>query len=175
MSRSGKLKYQLVCAALCVLCARVWAEGFRIDWSSINAAGCTAQGGGIHLSSSIGQAAAGFARDGNFLHWIGFWSGEAPNPGVLTAIGAAKTLPDGAYVSIVGKVTTTSAADFAGFFYIQEQNRTSGLLVVTPFSTLIPARGSIVNVIGTLGTTPAGERFVIGSIVICARGASTGQ
>lgn len=154
----------------CISCTLAHGEGFRIDWNSVNAAAGVVQGGGYSLASSVGQAVTGFVMNPQYLHWIGFWSAEVSTPTAASCIGSVKTLPDGTYVAIVGKVATTSAADFAGFFYVEEQDRTSGLLVITPLSNPDISRGSIVNVIGTLGTTLSGERFITGSIVVVAGG-----
>ncbi len=164
------MRKRIVCFLFCISCSLAHGDGFRIDWSSVNAAAGVAQGGGRSLTCSVGQAVTGFVMNPQYLHWIGFWSAEVSTPTAASSIGSVKALPDGTYVAIVAKVATTSAADFAGFFYVEEQDRTSGLLVITPLSIPDIARGSIVNVIGTLGTTVNGERFVTASIVVVAGG-----
>ncbi|MGC8861644.1 MAG: hypothetical protein ACP5R5_02595 [Armatimonadota bacterium] len=143
-----------------------FAQGYKIDWYSVNCGGGLVTGGGYKLNSSIGQAAAGFVSNTSYLHWIGFWAGDLPEPLVPDSIGAAKMLPDGTYVSIAGRIATTSATDFAGFFYVKEENRSSGIRVAVPAAVSGLVRGSIVNVIGTLGTTSDGERCLTGPVVI---------
>ena len=123
-------------------------------------------GGGYKLNSTVGQPAAGFTKSTSFLHWIGFWAGEVPEPEVVPDIGAAKMLPDGTFVSISGKIATTSEADFTGFFYIEEEGRFSGIRVAMPGGPVAGLlRGHVVNVIGTL-TTIGDERQLSGPIVI---------
>jgi hypothetical protein len=156
----------LVCVLgfACSVCAV--AADYKIDWYSINSGGGLVTGGGYKLNSSIGQSAAGFVSNTSYLHWIGFWAGDLPEPVVPDSIGAAKMLLDGTYVSISGRIATTSATDFAGFFYVEEEDRSSGMRVAVPAAVAGLVRGSVVNVIGTLGTTPEGERCLTGPIVI---------
>ena len=150
------------------LCAAAFAQGYRIDWYSINSGGGLVTGGGYKLNSSIGQSAAGFVSNTSYLHWIGFWAGDLPEPTVPESIGAAKMLPDGTYVSISGRIATTSASDFNAFFYVEEEDRSSGIRVAVGAPVAGLLRGSVVNVIGTLGTTPEGERCLTSPIVIIA-------
>ncbi|MCX8053854.1 MAG: hypothetical protein N3B12_08595 [Armatimonadetes bacterium] len=167
----GKIKRSASWLLLFICYGVACANDVQIDWLSINSAGGLARGGEFSVAYSVGQAAAGFSSNERYLHWIGFWSSEALTPTAVGSIRGVKNLPDGARVAIVGKVATTSTADFAGLFYIEEQDRTSGLLVLTPLASLNIARGSIVNVIGTVGTSLSGERFIIGSIVVVASSA----
>lgn len=143
------------------------AQSYRIDWYSINSGGGLATGGGYKLNSTIGQPTAGLVKNTSFLHWIGFWAGEVPVPTVAGSVAAAKALPDGAFVSLVGRVATSAEADFAGFFYVEDADRVSGIRVALP-SGGVPglARGSVVNVIGNLGTTSSGERLFTGPVVV---------
>ncbi len=156
----------LVCVLACVLSPGAVGQDYRIDWYSINSGGGLVTGGGYKLNSSIGQSAAGFVSNTTHLHWIGFWAGDLPEPVVPDSIGAAKMLPDGTYVSISGRIATTSATDFSSFFYVEEENRSSGIRVAVSAAVSGLLRGSIVNVIGTLGTTAEGERCLTGPIVI---------
>ncbi len=83
------------------------------------------------------------------------------------SFGAAKMLADGTYVSLSARIATTSASVFTGFFYIEEEDRSNGIRVAVPAGPVAGlARGSVVNVIGTIGTTPEGERQLTGPIVI---------
>jgi len=155
-----------ICVALSLWCSAAGANDLQINWSSINCGGGLATGGAYRLNSSVGQSAVGFVNNTTYLHWIGFWAGDLPVPQVPPSIGAAKALPDGTYVSIAGRIATTSATDFTGFFNIEEEDRSSGIRVTV--SAAVPGllRGKTVNVIGTLGTTPEGERCITGPIVI---------
>ncbi len=141
------------------------ADSYRIDWSCISSGGGVASGAVYRLNATVGQPAAGFASNSERLHWIGFWSGDVPTPTVCATMAAAKLLPDGAFVSVAGKVATSAAGDFAGYFYIEEAKRTSGIRVDAPALAEL-ARGSVANVIGTMGTTLAGERQIEGPMVI---------
>jgi len=157
----------MICAVLMLTaCVGSFARDYKIDWYSINSGGGLVTGGSYKLNSSIGQSAAGFVSNTSYLHWIGFWAGDLPEPVVPDSIAAAKMLPDNTYVSISGRIATTSATDFTGFFYVEEENRSNGMRVAVPAAVSGLARGSVVNVIGTLGTTPEGERCLTGPIVI---------
>ncbi len=139
----------------------------RIDWYSLNGGGGEASGGGYKINGSIGQSVAGFTSNTTFLHWVGFWAGETRSPIVVTDIGALKKYADGTYVSIAGKIATSSEADFDGFFYMEDASRASGIRVAAEAAGVAGLlRGSVLNVIGTLGTTPAGERQITGPVVI---------
>ena len=77
---------------------------------------------------------------------------------VVATIKEAKLLPDGTNISISGKIATTSDSDLPGFFYIEESDRSSGIRVTPLVGGL--QRGSVVDVQGMMGTTPAGERQI---------------
>jgi len=152
---------------LAVAASLVGAAGYQIKWYSINSGGGLVSGGGYNLNSTIGQPAAGFVKSTSYLHWVGFWAGEVPTPAVASKVSDAKLWPDGTFVSIAAKIATSDAGDFASFFYIEEETRASGIRVSTPGGPIATlARGKRVNVIGTLGTTPAGERELTGPIVV---------
>ncbi len=90
-------------------------------------------------------------------------SAVAAQPSSL--VSQLKSLSDGSGVTINGKVTTTSATDFSGCFYIEDTDRSSGIRVE---SIAIPPdlqEGSIVNVVGTLDTNGDGERQIDDAIV----------
>ena len=143
------------------------ASTYQINWHSINSGGGLVAGGSYKLNSSVGQPTAGFVQSIDYLHWVGFWAGQVPDPTPVPTIGVAKLLPDGTLVSIAGKVATTSETDFADFFYVEESDRTGGIRVSTPGAPIVGLiRGTVVNVIGVLDTTSAGERQITGPMVI---------
>jgi hypothetical protein len=145
-----------------------WTQDYQISWSSINSGGGTQTGGAIRLDSSIGQAVAGYAEGSGRRHWIGFWHpATGVTPEMLPRLDAAKTLPDGRYVGIAGKIATSGTPDFGGFFYLEEADRSSGIRISVPFWP-VPGlmEGSIVQVTGVTGTTPDGERQIVASYVI---------
>ena len=145
----------------------VFGQGYRVDWCSINSGGGACGSASYGVNHTIGQPAAGFEANMNLLHWVGFWAGGVPNPTVVPSIGGARMLADGTFVSIAGKIATSAETDFADFFYIEESDRVNGIRIAVPAGPVAGlARGSVVNVIGTLGTTLAGERQLTGPIVI---------
>ncbi len=142
---------------------------YQINWYSTNSGGGTSSGGGYVLSGSIGQSVAGYAENAQMKHWIGFWVGDSGSATVVSKISDLKTLDDGTLVSFAGKIATSADSEYSGFFYVEESDRSSGIRVAAA-SGAVPAlmRGSVVNVIGKLGTTAAGERQIVGPSVIIA-------
>jgi len=147
--------------------ACVAALSYNIDWYSINSGGGVASSASYTLNATVGQPVAGFSTSSGNLHWIGFWAGDLPVPTAVSSISAAKLLVDGTYVSIAGQLATTAATDFTGFFYIEERDRHSGIRGAASDAAIAGvARGSVVNVIGTMGTTDSGERQLTGPMVV---------
>jgi hypothetical protein len=148
-------------------CAGLAQSGYQINWSSINSGGGVVTGGNYGINSSIGQSVAGFVSSTANLHWVGFWAGDMPAPTIVASANEAKLLPDGTFVSVAGKIATSAHGDFDGFFYIEEETRTSGIRVAAASGAMGGLlRGHVVNVIGTLGTTASGERQFTGPVVI---------
>ena len=148
-------------------CGPLSADTYFISWHAIRSGGGLAAGGPYRLNCSVGQPTAGFVNSASLLHWIGFWAGDMPTPTVAPTLHAAKQMEDGTFVSIAGKIAASGQGDFDLFFYVQEDNRSSGIRVNVPASQISGlVRGKVVNVIGTLGTTPEGERQLTGPIVI---------
>jgi len=167
-------RYGWLLAALALSGPPGWTQGLRIDWHSINSGGGTASGAGLVLHASAGQAVAGYAGNASTRHWVGFWHPETgAAPQVLHRIEQAKTLPDGEYVSIAGKIATSGAADFQGFFYLEEADRSSGIRITVP-GWPVPGllEGSVVQVVGTTGTTADGERHIVASSVVITSSAA---
>jgi hypothetical protein len=143
------------------------AEDYAIAWYSVNSGGGDTSGGIYKLSVCVGQPVAGFASSSDFLLWTGFWSGDVPTPQVVSSINAAKTMADGAFISISGNIATSAGGDFSNCFYIESANKISGIRVAAaPDGIASLVRGSVVNVFGVLGTTSDGERQLVGPIVI---------
>ncbi len=151
-----------------VAATQAGAQGYRIDWCSINSGGGAASGGSYKLNCTIGQPVAGFVSGTDILHWIGFWTGDTSAPVVVDSLDEAKRLPDGAFVSVSGQVATSAADDFGTFFYAEDPNRVSGIRVSVPAPVADLVRGSIVNIVGTLSTTSSGERQFTGPMVVIA-------
>jgi hypothetical protein len=86
--------------------------------------------------------------------------GEKAGQSVAT-IKAAKNLPNGTWVSLTGKVATAGTDQLGGICYIEEQDRSAGIKVVTTSSV---AEGKILDVIGRIDTV-GGERQITASQV----------
>ena len=143
------------------------ADIYSIKSSSINCGGGVGTSSAYTVNATAGQAAVGFSTSQSFIHWAGFWAGEIPTPTVAATPAAAKMLADGAFISIAGKIATTSSADFTDCFYIEEMDRFSGIRVSVPTAAINGLnRGSVVNVIGTMATAGSGERQISGPVVI---------
>lgn len=148
------------------ICSAAQAD-YHVKWSSINAGGGTTSGSGLRVSMTLGQPAAGFTKSTGLLHWIGFWAGDVPTPTLVPTLTAAKVLPDGTFISVAGKVATSGVGDFPLFFYAEDPAACSGIRIAVPPSVVEGiSRGSAVNVIGTLSTTPEGERQIAGPMVL---------
>jgi len=94
----------------------------------------------------------------------GLWSEVASSDGIGLApdagtVSAAKALADGTPVALSGKVVT---ATFLAGFYVEELNRTSGILVLGPG----PSQGALVSVGGTMGANALGERAILDPVVV---------
>jgi hypothetical protein len=60
----------------CFLCATsAFAQGYKIDWFTIDGGGGTSTGGAYSLSGTIGQPDAGTLSGGGFVLSGGFWPG----------------------------------------------------------------------------------------------------
>ena len=88
-------------------------------------------------------------------------------PTVCASPSAAKLQADGTYVSIAGQIATSAVGDFDGFFYVEDPQRASGIMVAMPPDEVANlARGRVVNVLGTVTTAPSGERQISGPTAI---------
>ncbi len=102
---------------------------------------------GIHIISAIATDASSNRLTGQSPP-VSVWVGP---PGSEPKIGEAKLLPNGATAMLFSKVVT---ANFGGYFYIEETDRSSGIKVNRAGG---PPVGSVVNVSGILNTVN-GER-----------------
>lgn len=75
-------------------------------------------------------------------------------------IAYAKSLLDGAQVSISGLVVSAGRSDFVDVMYVQDAYRISGIRVFYT-GAAVPTRGSTINVTGVMGTTAGGEREIV--------------
>ena len=146
----------------------VFAQSYKIDWNSVNSGGGVMSGGGYGINGTVGQPAAGFTNSTSFLHWIGFWAGEVPTPIVVPTIAAAKLLADRTFISVSGKIATSTEGDFSGFFYLEESNRSNGIRVAFPIGAISGlVRGkSVVTVLGSMAMASAGERQIKACVIV---------
>ncbi len=141
---------------------------YQINWCSINAGGGALSNSAISMNCSVGQAAAGYAGSTSVLNCIGYWAAYLPVPTVVSTLATAKLLGNQTYVSAGGMIATTDYPDLDSLcFYVEAADRSSGIRVSLPPGS-VPglARGSVVNVIGTMGSLPSGERDIEGPMVI---------
>jgi len=156
--------------------AWIWSAGMSwhvttsmppVDWSKMHTLRVRATGShheawfddrkvvDIYDSASLGGGyisllrGAGSARFDNFVAA----SGGTLRTKDLPSIGAARSLPDGSVVSVVGSVVT---AVFPGHFYMEDADRASGIRVVSASSM---PEGGTVRVNGVLRTV-RGEREI---------------
>lgn len=149
------------------------AQTYKVDWNVAASGGGTGSSASYRLSCTVAQPASGFAGSTNRLHWIGFWSGDVPPPVICSSPSAAKLQADGVFVSVAGQIATSALQDFATFFYVEDSLRSSGIRVnIPPVAVVNLARGSVVNVIGTISTAANGERQLSGPIAIVTAGAA---
>jgi hypothetical protein len=94
------MKRALLLAVLSASLAGACAEEFRINWYSVDGGGGTSAGADFVLTSTIGQADAGFLSGGEYSLAGGFWtvvtgvvSPPEPGPRLMVSLG-----PDGAVI-----------------------------------------------------------------------------
>lgn len=78
----------------------------------------------------------------------------------IATIDAARGAANGTLVAVDGKVVSRC---FGGYFYMQEANGTSGIRVLSSSTAVAP--GKVVNVIGTVGVSPSGEKQIAAQVV----------
>jgi hypothetical protein len=89
------------------------------------------------------------------------------------AICASRSMSDvkgtrgGTLVCLTGEVAVSDKDDFADFFYVEQPDRSGGIRIAAPPASIEGLlRGSIVDIIGTLGDTESGERQITNASVI---------
>lgn len=93
----------------------------------------------------------------------GVWSDSGSSDGIALApayetIADAKALADTTPVALSNKIVTAS---FAASFYMEEANRTSGIMVFAPGYGV----GALVTVGGTMGENAVGERAILDPVI----------
>ena len=131
-----------------LLCPKVHAQSYSLDWSTIDGGGGTSTGGVFTVSGTIGQPDAGRMSGGNFAIDGGFW-------GVIAAVQS----PGAPLLSIARTTTNTVAVSWpspsTGFALQQNTNSVSSVnwsnVVATPSDN-----GTTKTVVVT---PPTGNRF----------------
>lgn len=117
----------------------------------------------LDLYTSGRNLAESYYAASRFLKWKDIVLGDplcALAGTTVSTIAAAKALPNGTLVTVSGMVVTAGTDDFADRFYIEEQERSSGIQVYLGTSFSEVTRGSIVAVRGIMGTRN-GERVIL--------------
>ena len=140
------------------------STNYGLEWSVISSGGGEVTSSSYVVNGTAGQSVPGCADSLSYKLWAGFWvpSGLV-GPVEIDRIDEAKLLADGTQVRILGKIATTSEIDFnfSGMpLCIEEANRSSGIRVAVTTPVAMLARGNKVDVVGTMGTTSAGERQI---------------
>lgn len=93
----------------------------------------------------------------------GVWSATASTDGIAlaatTTIGGAKALSDTSSVSLTNKIVTAS---FPASFYIEEADRTSGIMVLSDAGL---GEGALVTIGGMMGVNGVGERAILNAVI----------
>ncbi len=143
------------------------AQGVTLQRLVLPALAGGASASDVDLQATGGQPVAGRVQATGVRHWIGFWlPGATGEPPILPdSLALAKLLPDGARVSLTGLVATTGQLQPGGFFYVSRPDRASGirLLPLSDAKSIVP--GTVLSVIGTMDTTPDGERQISAALL----------
>lgn len=93
----------------------------------------------------------------------GVWSAVGVSDGIMvltSGIRGAKMLTNGSSVSMTGVVVS---AVFSGYYYVQETNRSCGIMVIG--STQSVSVGTQLDLTGHVGTSTDGERYVADPVI----------
>ncbi len=117
----------------------------------------------LDLYTSGRNLAESYYAASRFVKWKDIVLGDPLSALVGTTvftIAEAKALPDQTLVTIPNKTVTAGTDDFGDRFYIEEQDRTSGIQVYLGAAFSGVPRGSVVSVSGLMGTRN-GERAIL--------------
>jgi hypothetical protein len=106
------------------------------------------------------------------MEWGWMWNVTAFDDASLTqmpdppsTVGETKSkVGDGWPANLTGKVVTASWPDEKRF-YIEEADRSGGILVNSPDTASVPAIGKLANVTGTMATANNGDRMINATLV----------
>lgn len=156
----------IILIAALLLLLYVSAGAYQLNQQTLSSAGGRTSSESYTLDLQVSQTASGASYSDSGLMWDGFWGMYASTPALLGIPNAAKLKADGAFVCIVGAAISTSLSDLPDCIYVQDVDRISGIrvsLMNPPAPSIL--RGSNVNVIGNMTTTPSGERMISNSMV----------
>lgn len=83
---------------------------------------------GYAIVDSLGQFVVGASESANYQIEHGYWSSPL-EIGTVVTLGEAKTYQDGTLLEVADKVVTAGNDAFANRFYIQEEDKSSGLQI----------------------------------------------
>ncbi len=126
----------------------------------ISGAGGSSTSADYALNGTLGLPVAGRSSSADYALQTGFWFSQTSTPLAVSTLDNAKSLANGAYVQVTGKIATTDYSNFSGFFYIEEPERSSGIRVVATSMSGTLAKGMTISVTGYTDTTNAGEREI---------------
>ncbi len=141
-------------------------SGYVVSWKTVPADTTAMTETGLSLQN--GQIYYIYVQARN---WAGEWGPVAASDGIRVVSSAnnriadAKRLPDGAWVRLTGKIASRNASLF--FCYIQEPDRSSGILVYSMAASLPAAdliKGKVVSILGVMATRSS-ERVVYQPVV----------
>ncbi len=127
--------------------------------------GAVARGSSPCVTDTIAQAIVGQSSGGGLLLEHGVWHSGAASTYVASA-GALKAI--GSYdglLSIFGKPVTAGTDELGDFFYIEEEDRSSGIRIAWTNRVSI---GEKVHITGVLDTTSDYERYIDATSVVGA-------
>lgn len=133
--------------------------GYLVDWKSAG----TKTSVSLNLPLQVGETYYFHAKAAN---GDGIWTDVVSSDGITVVasepVGSTKQQPDGAAVILDYKLVTHSLG--GGAFYVQDDNRTSGIKVVAGETAVVPEgavrAGDRISAEGTIWTEPTGERYV---------------
>lgn len=138
-------------------------SGYLVGWKS---AGTATEATETGLSLESGQTYYWYVKA---MNGGGLWSEVGVSDGIKVAgqvvmtPGAAKLLPDGTAVGLLGARVTATSAVMSGRIYVEDPMRSSGIAAL---SSAAVAEGDVVSVAGVLATNSDGERVISDATVV---------